>query len=188
MERNEDGDGETGLSTEEAFDRLIQELTAKLCTYTSAVHKFVVLKLFLFKVFKDLAQFKIDMLFIVFCFRKSWQEIIRSSFSTTSVHANITWTTLLVLFIHSFVIFLFYCFNYSPRYAFGLHMVKAKPSFLCIFLTWNFRWTTLVDEGVLILFLLLFNVGIAIWYNYKRVNEIPVKLEKIIYQLKGIPV
>jgi len=53
-------------------------------------------------------------------------------------------------------------------------------SFMCFF-----RWSQLLLEGIVIVFLLLANVGIIIWENYKRVNEIPVKLEKIIHQLRG---
>lgn len=48
-----------------------------------------------------------------------------------------------------------------------------------------FRWSNLVPEGIIMLFLFLFNGTLVIWENHKRVNELPAKLEKIINQLRG---
>ncbi|ODN05210.1 hypothetical protein Ocin01_01491 [Orchesella cincta] len=120
-----------GLSTEEAFDRLFQELGTKLSSYRSTVGS-------------------------------NWLEIILSSISTRSHHAIITWTSLLILLVESIIVFSLYSINYSQM------------------------WTKLLPEAITLLFLLIFNILLLLFDNYKRVNELPVKLNLILSQLKDI--
>ena len=47
------------------------------------------------------------------------------------------------------------------------------------------RWTRLLPEAVALLILASINIALQIWENYKRVNELPVKIEKTIEISKG---
>jgi hypothetical protein len=40
-------------------------------------------------------------------------------------------------------------------------------------------------EALFMLLLVLFNSALLLWDNYKRVNELPDKIEKTMCQLKG---
>ncbi|OXA57950.1 hypothetical protein Fcan01_07407 [Folsomia candida] len=93
---------------------------------------------------------------------RNWREILQSSLSTRSRHSTITWSSLLILLAESIIIFTLYTTGFS-------HM-----------------WTNLLPEGLVMFFLFVFNTTLVIWGNYKRVNELPTKLEKIIIQLREL--